>query len=247
AISRDGTRITFSARSGRDPSALYVQSLSSGVATKLEGTDNAMFPFWSADGRFLGFFADSKLKKVSATGGPVTVLADAPGARGGDWSKDNIILFEPDYRESLWKIPASGGTPSRVTTLDPSRHTTHRFPSFLPDGKHFLFLATNHSGTGQEQNGIYVGSLDGSPPKFVLSNDSPAQYASGYLLYHFQTALVAQKFDPSSGMVSGDPIPVMDHVRYDASIWRTTFSVSDEGTLIAVSGVASEGSDLLWV
>ncbi len=246
-LSHDGTRIAFSARAGKEPTSLYVQALDSPVAAKLDGTENAAFPFWSADGKFLGFFSSGKLRKISAVGGPVTVLADAPGGRGGTWSPENVIVYTPDYRESLWKINAAGGTPERLTTLDVSKHSTHRWPSFLPDGKHFLFFATNHSGTGEEQNGIYLGSVDSPVIKLVRPSDSPGQYASGYLLYHFQTALVAQKFAPASATLSGDPVPVVDHVQYDASVWRTTFSSSDQGTLITSSGAASEGSDLLWV
>ncbi len=246
-LSHDGTRIAFSARVGKEPTSLYVQALDSVAPTKLDGTENAAFPFWSADGKFLGFFSSGKLRKISAVGGPVTVLADAPGGRGGAWNPGNIIVYTPDYRESLWKINAAGGTPERLTTLDVSKHSTHRWPSFLPDGKHFLFFATNHSGTGEEQNGIYLGSVDSPAIKLVLRSDSSGQYASGYLLYHFQTALVGQKFDPASATLSGDPVPVVDHVQYDASVWRTTFSSSDEGTLITSSGAASEGSDLLWL
>src|SRR5437867_11045698 len=105
--------------------------------------------------------------KIPVGGGAVTVLADSPGGRGGAWSPQNVIVYTPEYRESLWKISANGGTPERLTMLDVSRHTTHRWPSFLPDGKHFLFLATNHSGTGEMQNGIYMGSVDSPAIKLV--------------------------------------------------------------------------------
>ncbi|PYV49347.1 MAG: hypothetical protein DMG94_01150, partial [Acidobacteria bacterium] len=137
--------------------------------------------------------------------------------------------------------------PERLTKLDPSKHTTHRWPSFLPDGKHFLFFATNHSGTNPEQNGIYLGSVDSSDMKLVLASDSAAQYASGYLLYHLQTALIAQKIDPATATLSGDPIAITDHAQYDPSVWRTTFSASDEGTLITVSGESAANTDLIWV
>ncbi len=134
-----------------------------------------------------------------------------------------------------------------MTTLDASKHSTHRWPSFLPDGKHFLFLATNHAGFDEAQNGIYLGSIDSPTMKLVLASDSAGQYASGYLLYHSQTALLAQKFDPTTATLSGDPMPIADYVQYDPSIWRTTFSASDEGTLITVSGASTEGGDLIWV
>jgi eukaryotic-like serine/threonine-protein kinase len=246
-ISHDGRQIAFSARVGKEPTSLYFQALDSMAPTKLDGTENATFPFWSPDGKFIGFFSNGKLRRIPAAGGPVTVLAEAPAARGGAWSPENIIVYTPDYRESLWKVSANGGTAERLTTLDASKHSTHRWPSFLPDGKHFLFLATNHSGTNEAQNGIYLASVDGSTMKFVLASDSAAQYASGYLLYHSQTALIAQKFDPASATLSGDPIPVADHIQYDLSVWRTTFSASDEGTLITVSGASAEGGDLMWM
>ena len=246
-LSHDGRRIVFSARVGKEPTSLYVQGLDSAVAAKLEATENAIFPFWSPDGKFIGFFSNGKLRKIPAAGGPVTVLAEAPSARGGAWNPENIIVYTPDYRESLWKVSANGGTAERLTTLDASKHSTHRWPSFLPDGKHFLFLATNHAGFDEAQNGIYLGSIDSPTMKLVLASDSAGQYASGYLLYHSQTALLAQKFDPTTATLSGDPMPIADYVQYDPSIWRTTFSASDEGTLITVSGASTEGGDLIWV
>jgi Tol biopolymer transport system component len=246
-LSRDGTRIVFSARVGKEPTSLYIQALDNSAAVKLDGTANAAFPFWSADGKFVAFFADGKLRKIPAVGGPVTVLADAPGGRGGAWSPENVIVYTPDFRESLWKISANGGTPERLTTLDPSRHSTHRWPSFLPDGKQFVFFATNHSGTNADQNGIYVGSVNSDSMKLVLPSDSAAQYASGYLLYHLQTALMAQKFNPATATLSGDPLPITDHVQYDPSVWRTTFSAGDEGTLITVSGASTANTELMWV
>ena len=246
-LSRDGSRIVFSARTGKEATSLYVQSLDNAIATKLDGTQNGAFPFWSADGKFIGFFADGKLRKVPVGGGPVTVLADAPGGRGGAWSPDNTIVYTPDFRDSLWKVNANGGAAERLTTLDAPRHTTHRWPSFLPDGKHFLFFATNHSGTGPDQNGIYLGSTDSNAIKLILPSDSAGQYASGYLLYHLQSALIAQKFDPGTATLSGDPIALADHIQYDPTVWRTTFGASENGTLITASGDSTLNTGLVWV
>jgi hypothetical protein len=115
-----------------------VQSLGELKARKIDGTDGAAFPFWSHDGKFVGFFGDGHLKKVPGAGGPVTILADAPNPRGGTWNQDNVIVFEPDYRESLWKISAAGGKPA-LTKL--KRQAYDRWPQFC--GQAFCF-ATNH-------------------------------------------------------------------------------------------------------
>jgi eukaryotic-like serine/threonine-protein kinase len=245
SIAPDGSAIAFCARGGKEQDSIWVQSFSDLAAKKLEGTDGASFPFWSADAKFLGFFADGHLKKVSAAGGPVTILADAPNARGGSWSQDNVIIYEPDYRDSLWRTSANGGAPVRLTKFEAGKHTTHRWPKFLPDGKHFLFFATNHSGNSEQ--GIYFGSLEDGSYKRVVDADSEPQYASGYLLYHLQSQLVAQKFDPAKGVVSGDPETVANVVEYDAGTWHTTFTVSENGLLVYEPGSKTLGTDLYWL
>jgi len=122
-LAPDGSTVAFCARSPKERNSIWVQSLSDISAKKLDGTDGASFPFWSADGRFIGFFADGRMKKVSASGGPVLILADAPNARGGTWNQDNVIVYEPDYRDSLWRISAAGGTPTRLTQFESGKHT----------------------------------------------------------------------------------------------------------------------------
>jgi len=243
-INSDGTAIAYCARNQKERDSIWVQSLNELSPRKLEGTEGASFPFWSYDGKMLGFFADGHLEKVPAAGGPVTVLADTPNPRGGSWNQDNVIIYEPDYRDTLWRISASGGTPVRLTRFEGAKHTTHRWPRFLPDGKHFLFFATNHSG-GSEQ-GIYLGSLDDGSFKHVLDADSDAQYVSGYLIYHMQSALLAQKFDPTSGTVSGDPQAVANVVEYDTGTWHTTFAASQNGLLVYEPGSKTLGTDLFW-
>src|ERR1700704_5518993 len=245
AITPDGAAIAFCARNQKERDSIWVQSLNELKARKLEGTDGATFPFWSTDGKFVGFFADGHLKKVPAAGGPVTILADAPNPRGGAWNQDNVIIFEPDYRESLWRISASGGTASRLTKMETGKHTTHRWPQFLPDGKHFLFFATNHSGDAEQ--GAYLGSMEDGSYRHVLNADSGAQYASGYLLYHLQSALLAQKFNPSTGAISGDPVPMANLVEYDLGTWHTTFAVSQNGILVYEPGSKALGADLAWM
>ena len=248
-LSPDGTRVAFAARTGKEGNSIWVRRLDSSVAEKLAGTDGAFAQFWSQDGKYLAFFANGKLRKISAGGGPATVLADAPNARGGAWSPNNVILYAPDYRDSLWKVNANGGTPERVTQLDLSKHSTHRWPTFLPDGKHFLFYATNHAGGRREDNGVYMGSLDGDATPLVLATDSSGLYSSGYLLYHQQNALVAQKFDPDRGTLSGDPTVVANDVQHDSGVFHTVASVADRGVLIYEPGSENGlgDTDLFWM
>jgi Tol biopolymer transport system component len=244
-INEQGTAVAFSARSPKERSALWVHTLGDLAARKLEGTEGASFPFWSADGKWLGFFGDAHLKKVQAAGGPVTVLAEAPNPRGGAWSRDNVILFEADYRDTLFSIGAAGGTPARLTKFVNSKQTTHRWPQFLPDGKHFLFFAASHSGDAEQ--GVYYGSLSDGGYRHVLDSDSQAVYASGYLVYHVQTQLLAQKFDPEDGKLSGDPVLVANFVEYDAGTWHTSVAASQNGILIYEPGSKTLGLDLFWL
>ena len=184
---------------------------------------------------------------MPAVGGPVSAIAGAGNPRGGTWGPDNTIVFDPDFQGVLYRVGAEGGTPTAVTKLDSSKHTTHRWPWFLPDGKHFLYLATNHNGGNPADNGIYYASLDGKENRFLVPSDSGAQYANGYLLYHSQNALMAQAFDPGSGKLQGDAVPIVDKVRQDSGIWRSTFSASQNGMLLYQNGaIESGGSQLVW-
>jgi serine/threonine protein kinase len=234
-LSPQGDKIAFVAHSG-ETKLLFVRSLSSDSAQALDGTAGAAHPFWSPDGRNIGFFAGGKLLRIAATGGPIATIADAPNSRGGSWSASDVIVFAPDFIGPLAKVSAQGGTAEPATLIDRAKHTTQRWPGFLPDGKHFIFLATSHTGGDPKQNGIYFGSLDSTEAHLVLATDSAAQYASGYLLYRANTALVAQPFDPQKGILSGSPIPLVTNLRDDVGVWRSIFAVSQNGLLIYQRG-----------
>jgi eukaryotic-like serine/threonine-protein kinase len=245
-LSPQGDRLAFVAHSG-DSKLLWVRSLSNDAALPLEGTSGAAHPFWSPDGRYLGFFAGGKLMRIPAAGGPIATLADAPNPRGGTWSINDIIVFEGEYIDGLMKVNAQGGAAEPATELDRTKHSTHRWPWFLPDGKHFLFLATNHTGGDPKQNGIYFGSLDSKETRLIVNAESGAEYASGYLLYRANTALVAQPFDPQSGTLKGPAIPLLNNLRDDVGVWRSIFSVSQNGFLTYQTGSASYVKDrLIW-
>lgn len=234
AISPDGFQVAFTARDSSGKALLWVRALDSPAPRALPGTEDAMYPFWSPDSRFIGFFAGGKLKRIEASGGPALALCDAGDGRGGTWNKDGMILFEPHFREPLFRVPATGGKAAPATKFDESRkETTHRFPAFLPDGTHFLYLAGSHSvGTESELHAIYLGSLDGKPPRHLVNARSKPLYAAGHLLFVRQKTLMAQPFDAKSGALSGEAFPVVGNVQEDPGFFTAVFSVSDNGVLV---------------
>jgi eukaryotic-like serine/threonine-protein kinase len=242
ALSPDGSHLVFGA-GGK----LWVRALADLTAQPLEDTKGASFPFWSPDGHSIGFFADGKLKTIDASGGAAVTVCDVTDPRGGTWNREGVIVFTPDVRAGLFQVSASGGVPAPVTRLDTSLHTTHRWPSFLPDGKHFLYLATNHAHptTGNEA-AVYVGSLDGKPSLRLLRTFSNAIYTSGYLLFLRENSLMTQRFDPNRLAIEGEPQRVADNVFNDSGVWRGVFTVSDNGLLAYQSGGGLAGSQLAW-
>ena len=245
AFSPDGTRLVFSARDEKGRVLLYVRTMTSMMAQPLPGTEEAAYPFWSPDSRELGFFASGKLKKINASGGPPQNLCDAPNARGGTWSKDGVIVFTPSTSQPLFRVSAAGGTPELVSKLDLSRsENSHRWPSFLPDGKHFLFWA--RSSRGPQENLVCVGELGSLQAKVLMKSDSMATFASGHLLFLRDQTLMAQPFNPTRLEVTGDPAPIAEHVGMNGATARPLFSVSENGSLVYQAGETSGGWNLLW-
>ena len=240
-MSPQGDRLTFGA-GGK----LWVQSLRTGVTTPLAGTEGARAPFWSPDGRSIGFFSEGKLRRIESTGGPVTTICDAANSRGGSWSPTGDIVFTPDVRTPIFRVPANGGTPRPVTTVDTKIHTTHRWPWFLPDGKHFLYLAVNHNAPRSEQSGIYLGSLDGGQARRIVATYGGGQYASGWLLYGVDTSLMALRLD-GSYTPSGEPVRVLENVHFDSGTWRSNVSASQNGVLAYQVAQAGVGGQLTWL
>ncbi len=247
-ISPDGRQTTFAAKGPDGKVLLWLRSLGDLTARPIAGTEGAAFPFWSPDGRYLAFFADGKLKKVDTSGSPPLDLCDAPNGRSGGWSRDGVILFSPDTTTALSRVSAAGGVPTAATRLDAARgETTHRWATFLPDGKHFLYMAGSHGqGTKSESNAIYVGSLGSSDRTLLLLARSNVAYASGYLLYMRERVLLAQRFDAGSRRFTGDPAPLAEAVSYDTGFFRGVFSVSENGLLVYGAGAADAKSRLRW-
>jgi Tol biopolymer transport system component/predicted Ser/Thr protein kinase len=232
-ISLDGQRIAFSAtKDGK--SQLWVRPLDSVSAQPLPGTDGASFPFWSPDGKSIGFFAGGKLNRIDANGGPVLALADVSGALGGSWSSQGLIVFAPNTTGVVRKVSAAGGAVSDAGKLSPGE-PSQRWPWFLPDGKHFLFAA-GIGGTGRVA--IRLGSLGSTDSTKLLDADSDAIYSAGYILFQRGDTLMAQPFDPSNLRLSGEALPVVEHVQNGQISSLGAFSASVSGLLAYAAGSA---------
>jgi eukaryotic-like serine/threonine-protein kinase len=229
-ISPDGRRVAFVAESGTS-SALFVRDLGGTTARALTGTEEAGFAFWSPDSNSLGFIAGGKLKTISVDGGPPQTIADAPSSRGGTWSGDTIV-FNANFREGLSSVSSDGGTVTKVSQLA-SGEISHRWPAFLPDGEHVLFLCQRAEGGSQgDQSTIDVISLkSGKRKPLVRTNSSPLYAPPSYLLFWREKALLAQKFDVGSLEVSGSSLVVAEDVSYTGTE-AVIASASLNGTLV---------------
>ena len=244
-LSPDGTRMAFTARDAKSKVLLYVQSLTSLTAQAVPGTDDAIYPFWSPDSKQIAFFAAGKLKKINADGGPPQDICDTVSGRGGSWRKNGVIIFTPSSNQSLFSVAAAGGTPEPASKLDVAKgENSHRWPWFLPDGKHFIYWSrTSRPG---ESPVIYIGELGSLQARSLTKSDTMAQYASGHLLFLRGQTLMAQAFNPGRMELSGEPQPIAEHVAVNGSTIRAMFSASETGTLVYQSGEASTGWDLVW-
>jgi serine/threonine protein kinase len=223
-VSPDGKKIAFSATSGDGKNMLYLRALDSSETKLLPGSENVMEPFWSPDSRSVAFGSNGKLKRSDlAGGGNAQVLCDAARLVGGTWNKDGIIVFAPDYRAALMQVSAQGGEPKPVAMrFDDQTAESHRYPDFLPDGRHFLFR--------RDPKGIWAGSLDSPETRQVLVEVTPFVYAQpGWLVFVRNDALVAQAFDAAKIAFSGEPIPIITGQKNAGTL---RFSVSDNGVLI---------------
>ena len=246
-ISPQGDQIVFTARKGESPNLLWVRKLSEPNARPLAGTEGAQRPFWSPDGRHIGFFADRYFRKIDVDGGPVFTLAPGLESRGGTWNRDGVILFTPNARGPVHRVSANGGKVTEATVYGPT-DSTHRYPHFLPDGRHFLYLVRHGSGAGRGRDPeIRVGSLDSKDSKLVLNVASNVVYASGHLLYVREGALVAQEFDVDRLAVNGEPVTLVPDVLMDERFSRGVFSASGNGELVYQTGKGQTLSALRWL
>jgi eukaryotic-like serine/threonine-protein kinase len=246
SISPDGTRLAFVAVGSDGTDKLWIRTFSSSNAQQINGTDGGLLPFWSPDSRKVGFFAAGKLNVVDLENGAVRILCEAPFGRGGGaWSSNGVIVFSPSVAGPLYRIQDAGGVPIPVTRM--AKPGRHMWPFFLPDGTHFFYSESNGP-ADPEGNNIYIGSLDGSAPKLILSKTSAnVAYASGYLLYSRDHTLWAQPFDLSRLQLTGTAASITSQeLDEELSFSHGEFSVSQNGTAIFES-LSDSRTVLRWL
>jgi len=242
AISPDGRQLAFAA-SSQGAATLWIRSLGTSSLQSLPGTEGARSPFWSPDSQSLGFFAGGQLKTVQVSGGSPIVLCEAPGgvaAHSGSWNRNDVILFGP-VGGTLRQVPArsTGASATPATSLQ-QRDIAHRWPSFLPDGEHFLYLAQ-----GGEADELRIGTLASGHVASLGPSDSHGVSAAGKLFFVRGGNLMTQPFDFDRRRLTGVPALVAAHVAVDPPWGRGMFSVAEAGT-IAYSQTARVPSELTW-
>jgi Tol biopolymer transport system component/predicted Ser/Thr protein kinase len=246
-ISPDGRAVVFGVMDTDRVNRLWLRPLD-GPARPLPGTDGGTRPFWSPDSRSIGFFTTGELRRIDLAGGPALAICPSQNARGGTWNADDEILFSPDAAVGLYRVAATGGEPVSVTELGTSPpESSHRYPHFLPNGRHFLYLALAEAGaygTAAESDlRVMLSSLDGDTPRLLLRGASNTVYAAGHLVFRRGEGLQARPFDPERLEFTGEQRALVESVHYDAGYERAVFSASDD--VLAYVGGAFSGQTQL--
>ncbi len=244
ALSPDGSRLAFAAQAGDGRKGIWIRPLDSTDVQLLAGTEGATSPFWSSDGRFVGFFADRKLKKVPASGGTVVAICDAPEGRGAAWGPGDVIVFAPKTFGGLFRVPASGGTPSPLTEV--REGITHRLPSFLPDGRHVLFVAGTVNAPAFDAT-IYVLDLESRKLETLARENSEGRYVEpGYLAFVREGNLMVEPMDPASRRLTGEAAPVAEKVAFRPLRSTGSFTFSSNGLLVYRTSGSDAKNQLTW-
>jgi hypothetical protein len=251
ALSADGRMLAFVARdeaSGAD--VIYAERLGAAEATKLAGTEGASYPFWSPDDKNIGFFANGELQRVSISGGAPQVIVPVPHGRGGSWGSQGVIIYAPETGGPLWRVNAdgSGAAPLTDKSFLPSE-SSHRWPMFLPDGNHFLFLSTTFGpGVAGATDGIYVSSLSDQHKRLVVAEEGNFSYADGHLYYEDRrNDLVEVPFNARDQKVTGELRIIAEHLSFDPSVFYGDFSAGGNDTAVYAAGTGGDLSALTWV
>jgi len=239
ALSPDGQWIVFGGISSDGTHRLYVRKLDSTKSQPLPGTEGASYAFWSPDSADVAFFADGKLKRIAAAGGPVTTVCDAPNGRGGTWSEDGTIVVGL-LKSGLFRVPADGGKLAVLIKVE--KGTEDRWPWMIPGTDRFVYL--EDGGPGKRM--IRGGSLDGAVDLAIVDSEANPAWAAGHLLYAAGKTLMALELNPKTLERSGEPVPVADGVLFDSDFARSMFTVSNTGLLAYYAGAAHSQQKLTW-
>ncbi|MGH9866579.1 MAG: protein kinase domain-containing protein [Candidatus Polarisedimenticolia bacterium] len=244
ALSPDGRTLAFVAAAPSTRHQVWTRALDGSEAQPLAGTDGASYPFWSPDGRFIGFFAEGKLRKIPAGGGTIQTLCEAPDGRGASWSTKGIIVFSPAPFSGLQQVSAAGGTPSPLTEPE-EKGMTHRLPHFLPDGESLLFFIGNT--LIEKANGVFAVNLKTKAITRVAQELSGAQIAPpGHIAFIREGNLMVQPFDVDRIAVSGEAVPIAEGVTYNLNRWTGQFAFSSTGLLAFHSDGPGQQAQLTW-
>jgi len=251
ALSPDGSTLAYvSTQENSGLPVLYVQRIGSPDSRVLPGTEGASYPFWSPDGQYVVFSAGGKLMKLAVSGGSPQMLTNVWAARSGSWSKNNVIILEPDSGAAIWRINPDGSGLAPVTDkLFAPEEQSHRWPVFLPDGNHFLFWAGNFSGSREDRSsGVYLSSLEGKEKKLVVLAHSSFAIGAGQLFYaDFDGHLFSAPFDPDKGVITGNATAIANYVSVQPSTYYAALTAAANGTLIYNTTPGAALSVLTWM
>ena len=244
AISPDGRKVAVAATGG-GKQAIWLRDVESLTGRWLPGTEGGSYPFWSPDSRSLAFFAGGALKKVEIAGELAVKICDVPGSAGGSWSPAGVIIFARRYSSPIMRVPEEGGIPQPVTPQIRGSMAGQRFPSFLPDGRHFLYFSLENE---IDKSGIYLAALDSDERRLLLPIRSNAVYAHpGYLLYSRDGTLMAQPFDARHTRITGPAVAIADGIDSPQDSARQgAFSVSNNGVMVYSAGSEIGPTRLTW-
>jgi Tol biopolymer transport system component len=251
-ISPDGNKVVYGLRVQGAGDRLFIRRLEGFEARPLPETEDAIFPFWSADSRSVAYFTRGSLRRIDVDTGTTQIINDhAPWGRGGSWNEKGQILFAPHPNSGIHLTAVGGGSDTELTVVDPKLiDASHRFPCWLPDGKHFVFtLWSNNADVLKKDGGVYVGSTSKEEPiRRVLVDASRAVYVNpGFLLVHRNERLMAIPFDPESWAVGDEAVPIDSGVAFNGSTGSLAASASRRGDLAYGVGPGDLPNELLWL
>lgn len=245
APSPDGRLMAFLGKDLQGVASLWIRPLDSIDVRRLPGTEGSTGDVvWSPDGVWIAFYAGGRLKKVRPEGGPPENIAAIPGFQDGAWGTQGDIVFRPTNRIGLFRVRDTGGSAQPLTKLNASlTENSHRYPTFLPDGRHFLFVSRCAE---RANNALYVASIDSSEVKKIMPAQARVSYIPGAVLFYREGTVMAQHFDPDRAQVSGDPVPVLTDVAYNAPSIEAAFRASAGGAVFTAKFADAAVWNMIW-